>query len=154
MKTTIAAHLIAGAIFAAGLVGTSLPASAQVAHRIAAQIDANGVAAEYAQYRGRGFRGHGGVRRGFRGHGRGHGYRGRGYGRGYYGGGYRRRGIGSGALIGGLAAGALIGGAIASQAPAPNYGGNATAYCQQRFKSFDPASGTYLGYDGKRHPCP
>ena len=27
-------------------------------------------------------------------------------------------------------------------------------YCAQRFKSYDPASGTYLGYDGLRHPCP
>jgi hypothetical protein len=31
---------------------------------------------------------------------------------------------------------------------------DSTAYCMQRFKSYDPASGTYLGYDGKRHPCP
>lgn len=28
------------------------------------------------------------------------------------------------------------------------------AYCEQRFRSYDPASGTYLGYDGQRHPCP
>lgn len=33
-------------------------------------------------------------------------------------------------------------------------GGGDSAYCAQRFKSYDPASGTYLGYDGKRHPCP
>ncbi|HXH47367.1 MAG TPA: BA14K family protein [Bradyrhizobium sp.] len=33
-------------------------------------------------------------------------------------------------------------------------GGDSAAYCAQRFKSYDPASGTYLGYDGKRHPCP
>jgi hypothetical protein len=26
-------------------------------------------------------------------------------------------------------------------------------YCAQRYKSYDPASGTYLGYDGLRHPC-
>ena len=25
---------------------------------------------------------------------------------------------------------------------------------QRSFKSYDPASGTYLGYDGIRHPCP
>jgi hypothetical protein len=31
---------------------------------------------------------------------------------------------------------------------------NASAYCAQRFRSYDPASGTYLGYDGLRHPCP
>jgi hypothetical protein len=53
-------------------------------------------------------------------------------------------------VIGGLAAGALIGGAIAnSQAQA-----NASAYCAQRFRSYDPASGTYIGRDGVQRPCP
>lgn len=28
------------------------------------------------------------------------------------------------------------------------------AYCMERFRSYDPASGTYMGYDGLRHPCP
>ena len=28
------------------------------------------------------------------------------------------------------------------------------SYCVQRYRSYDPASGTYLGYDGLRHPCP
>jgi len=28
------------------------------------------------------------------------------------------------------------------------------AYCTQRYRSYDPASGTFLGYDGQRHPCP
>jgi hypothetical protein len=27
------------------------------------------------------------------------------------------------------------------------------ASCQARFRSFDPATGTYLGFDGRRHPC-
>jgi hypothetical protein len=49
-----------------------------------------------------------------------------------------------------------------SYAPAPavaagpmvaQNGGDAT-YCQQRFRSYDPSTGTYLGFDGKRHPCP
>jgi hypothetical protein len=31
---------------------------------------------------------------------------------------------------------------------------DAVAYCMQRFRSYDPSSGTYLGYDGLRHPCP
>ena len=31
---------------------------------------------------------------------------------------------------------------------------DAVAYCVQRFRSYDPRSGTYLGYDGLRHPCP
>jgi BA14K-like protein len=70
---------------------------------------------------------------------------------------YRRdRGnaLAAGAL--GLATGAIIGGAIAqSQAQAaPAYGGNAAAYCAQRFRSYDPASGTYVGYDGVRRACP
>ena len=32
-------------------------------------------------------------------------------------------------------------------------GGADPSYCAQRYKSYDPASGTYLGYDGLRHPC-
>jgi hypothetical protein len=27
------------------------------------------------------------------------------------------------------------------------------SYCAERYRSFDPASGTYLGYDGRRHLC-
>jgi hypothetical protein len=27
-------------------------------------------------------------------------------------------------------------------------------YCAQRFRSYDPSTGTYMGYDGQRHPCP
>ena len=99
-------------------------------------------------------RGGGGVRRGWRG-----------------GGGAR---VGAG--IAGLAAGAIIGGAIANSArpyygtgyyddpgyygsPGYVYGTPGVAvgddsYCAQRFKSWDPATGTYLGYDGLRHPCP
>jgi hypothetical protein len=101
---------------------------------------------EFSQWRGR---------RGWRGRGYGYrgGYRGRHYGRrGYYG----NRGAAIGAGVAGLAAGALIGGAIASQAAPARVGPgpDAVAYCSQRFKSYDPASGTYLGYDGKRHACP
>ena len=36
---------------------------------------------------------------------------------------------------------------------APGYGGDA-AYCASRYRSYDPATGTFLGYDGMRHPCP
>jgi hypothetical protein len=65
---------------------------------------------------------------------------------------WRHRHYGWGPAIGGLAAGAIIGGAIASsQAQARS---DEVAYCSQRFRSYDPASGTYLGYDGLRHPCP
>jgi len=102
-----------------------------------------------------GFRG--GPRFGYRGGGPRYGYRGGpryGYGGGYY---RHHRGWGGAAAAGvaGLAAGALIGSAIASQ-PGAVYveGGDPEAYCFRRFKSYDPASGTYLGYDGFRHPCP
>ena len=37
-------------------------------------------------------------------------------------------------------------------AVAPGGGGGA-AYCAQRYRSYDPASGTFLGFDGLRHPC-
>lgn len=72
---------------------------------------------------------------------------------------------------GGFAAGAIIGGALAAPyyyggyypyaypypPPPAYYGGPAgadAAYCAQRYKSYDPATGTFLGYDGARHPCP
>jgi hypothetical protein len=32
-------------------------------------------------------------------------------------------------------------------------GGDDASYCAQRYRSYDPASGTYLGFDGLRHPC-
>jgi hypothetical protein len=102
--------------------------------------------------------GHGGG--GWRG---GYGGGGREYGNGYgYGYGY---GYGGAALGLGLLGGAIIG----SQYPyydsgygyAAEYnvdpqdeGGDSPTYCASRFRSYDPASGTYLGYDGLRHPCP
>ncbi len=53
------------------------------------------------------------------------------------------------------------GGALAWAWPYYDYGyydgygdDSAVAYCVRRFKSYDPASGTYLGYDGRRHACP
>lgn len=87
-------------------------------------------------------------------------------GRRYYGGrGYYRGGNGgavAAGVLGGLAVGAMIGAAAAAPppppagyyAPAPAYGGGDwLAYCSSKYRSFDPASGTYLGYDGYRHPC-
>jgi hypothetical protein len=35
----------------------------------------------------------------------------------------------------------------------PRYA-DADAYCASRFRSYDPYSHTYLGYDGFRHHCP
>jgi BA14K-like protein len=103
-------------------------------------------------------------------------------GRGWHGGGGGWHGDrGRGGFIPGAVAGALIGGAIASQgygyygapgyyyapgsyyddqyyddgaaAPAPA-GDDAVTYCMQTYRSYDPASGTYQGFDGLRHPCP
>ncbi len=86
----------------------------------------------------------------------------------------RRGGGGAGPAVAAGIASLFIGGLIASQAyrpgpgyygyayvpgpgyyygPAPGYGG-AVAYCIRRFKSYDPYSMTYLGYDGYRHSCP
>jgi hypothetical protein len=65
---------------------------------------------------------------------------------------YHGGGGGAGALIGGLAAGAIIGGAIAAgqaNAAAQQH----AAYCAQRYRSYDPASNTFLARDGNRYPC-
>ncbi|MGB6756195.1 MAG: BA14K family protein [Xanthobacteraceae bacterium] len=32
--------------------------------------------------------------------------------------------------------------------------GDPVSYCMQRYRSYDTHSGTYLGTDGQRHPCP
>ncbi|SFI54908.1 BA14K family protein [Bradyrhizobium sp. Gha] len=77
-------------------------------------------------------------------------------------------GFAAGAAIGGLGSYAYYGGPYyddsyyddgyyddgAAVAVVPDGGGDAAAYCAQRYRSYDPASGTYLGYDGLRHPCP
>ena len=91
-------------------------------------------------------------------------------GRGGYGG-YRGHRGGGGGVAAGIIGGMILGGIIASQArpyyydyppayyyPAPAYraypADPAIAYCMQRFRSYDPYSMTYQGYDGLRHPCP
>lgn len=98
----------------------------------------------------------------------------------YYGGGWRGgwrggywrgggwRGGGWGYYGGGFAAGAILGGMLAAPYyypppyyyyPAPGYYEGAAPdgaidYCIRRFRSYDLRSGTYLGNDGYRHPCP
>jgi hypothetical protein len=76
--------------------------------------------------------------------------RGRGVGRGR-GGGWGRGGGDLGAAIGIGVGASVIGGAIAAGAAQQQ---NSINYCMQRFRSYDPQSGTYLGNDGYRHPCP
>ncbi|HET7384670.1 MAG TPA: BA14K family protein [Pseudolabrys sp.] len=107
-----------------------------------------------------------------------YGWRGGGY--GWRGGGWGWGGVGAGlaagAIIGGVLAApyyygggpyyAYGGGPYYAYgggpyyAPAPGYyaqpygGDDAVAYCMQRYRSYDPRSGTFLGNDGYRHPCP
>lgn len=154
MRTIVTGGLLAAVVGTALSVVTVAPASAQLARPQAAVALAgdNNLVTD-VQWRRGGW--------GYRGGWRGYGWRGYGY----------RPWVGAGV---GLATGLAIGGALAAPyyygppavyydepyygaAPvyrAPGGGGNAVAYCMQRFKSYDPASGTYLGYDGRRHPCP
>jgi len=78
---------------------------------------------------------------------------------------WHHHGWGWGGPAAGFAAGAVIGSALAAPyyygppayayAPGPPpYAGDPEAYCESRFRSYDPASRTYMGYDGRRHPCP
>jgi hypothetical protein len=152
--------LAVAATAALGTFGLAAPAPAQAqtapVNELVAALQKGELQTSYVQYRDhrRVYRGPRVVERryypGRRYYGRRYGY----YPRGYY---YRRdRGdaLAAGAL--GLATGAIIGGALAQQAQ-PTYvapGGSTHAYCAQRYRSYDPASGTYLGYDGRRHPCP
>lgn len=95
---------------------------------------------------------------------------------GYYGG-YYDHDPGAAVVAGifGLAAGAIIAGALAPPvypvapyraaphrvAPhrvspyrvSPRYATSDVAYCSRKYRSFDPVSFTYLGYDGRRHYC-
>jgi|SRR6185369_13478484 len=90
-------------------------------------------------------------------------WRGRGWGHGSY---YDR----GGGIIGGVIGG-IIGNVIAEQfrpqpyypppvfyqPPQPNYVPEYNAsmqYCMQRFRSYNPQTGYYFGYDNQYHPCP
>ncbi len=102
------------------------------------------------------------------------------WGGGWGGRGWGGRGWGWG-VGAGLLGGAIIGGALAAPyyygygpyyppayygpgpyGPQPAYGapayggppGDAAAYCMRRYHSYDPSTGTFLGNDGARHPCP
>lgn len=118
------------------------------------------LAAVDASARGRGHGGwHGGGHAGWHGggwHGGGRRY----YGGGYYGGGgyYNGGNVAGAAIAGGilgLATGAIIAGSAANAAAPPAGVGdpNWVAYCARKYKSFDPATGTFLSYDGQRYLC-
>jgi hypothetical protein len=80
--------------------------------------------------------------------------------RGYY---YRRHDNGAAVAAGvaGLAAGALIAGAIANQAqaqpaappPPGTVSPSVAAYCARKYRSYDPATGTFLASNGMRYVC-
>lgn len=68
------------------------------------------------------------------------------------------------AAAAGLVGGLILGAAAASAAnqarqpqvyyaPGPAADPNWISYCSAKYRSFDPRTGTYLGYDGLRHPC-
>lgn len=78
-------------------------------------------------------------------------YRGsNGYRRGSHGRNYgRNAGLGIGA--------AIIGGIILSEAARAQHRqehGGAWERCAQTYRSFEPSTGMYTGYDGERHTCP
>lgn len=51
----------------------------------------------------------------------------------------------------GVASAVAVGAVANSNALAAD---DVVAYCMQRFRSYNPATGTYTGYDGFQHPCP
>jgi hypothetical protein len=128
------------ALAGAAVLVSALPASATpVQDRPLPQIDQAYPNESYAQYYRRGYRPY---------------YRDR-----YY----YRRGNGSAVAAGvaGLAAGALIAGAIANQAqaqpaappPPGTIDPQMAAYCARKYRSYDPATGTFLATNGMRYVC-
>jgi hypothetical protein len=88
----------------------------------------------------------------------GYGY-GYGYDDGYYGG-YRRDEFWPGRVAGDIVGGAIGTADAIATAPFRALNGNPSyamgpdvSYCAQRYRSYDPASGTFMGHDGRRHPC-
>jgi hypothetical protein len=128
------------ALAGAAVLVSALPASATpLQDRPLPQIDQAYPNESYAQYYRRGYRPY---------------YRDR-----YY----YRRGNGSAVAAGvaGLAAGALIAGAIANQAqaqpaappPPGTIDPQMAAYCARKYRSYDPATGTFLATNGMRYVC-
>lgn len=147
MLTQIKSVLKAG--LAAAVLATSfiaLPASAQAQSGVAADGSY-----QVADHRGN-WRGGNDWRR----HGNRH-YGNRYYGgRGYY---YNDNNWGGAAAAGvlGLATGAIIANSMNQPRydDAPRYyaGDDYIAYCSSRYRSFNPRTGTFTGYDGLQHRC-
>ncbi len=68
-------------------------------------------------------------------------------------------GLAAGALASGLVTGTVQPRAAAPSGGVPSAGGYPYGsdgyyrYCSSKYRSFDPSSGTFLGYDGNRHYC-
>jgi len=126
------------ALVGTAMLASALPASATpVQNRPLPQIDQAYPNESYAQY----------YRRGYRPYYRHHHHHG-------------GNGAAVAAGVAGLAAGALIAGAIANQAqaqPAPPPPGTVdpqlAAYCARKYRSYDPATGTFLATNGMRYVC-
>ena len=76
---------------------------------------------------------------------------------GYYhwrGGCYVQRGDGAWIVVAPRYCGPVVTYAPPLYAPVPPEIADAIAYCARRYRSYDPVTQTYLGYDGLRHPCP
>ncbi|WP_238858084.1 BA14K family protein [Faunimonas pinastri] len=131
--------LVAGFVASATVVAAASPAFADEPWM---RGNRGGFAGDHGGHHGgRDFRGHDRHGGGWdRGH---HGYR-HGYNRHDY---YRHRhhGDAGAAAAFGLAAGAIAGAAASSA----SHGSS----CAARFKSYNPRTHTYLGYDGQRHVC-
>ena len=69
--------------------------------------------------------------------------------RGYYG--AAAGAIGAGAYYGGYGYGSDQ---YYDYDPGQGSSAESTNSCAARFRSYNPATGTYLGYDGLNHPCP
>lgn len=71
-------------------------------------------------------------------------------------GGWYYRNNNNGAWIAAGIAGLALGAAAASAMRNNNNANNAdiVAYCARKFRSYNPRTGTYTGYDGLQHPCP
>jgi len=166
MKRTIKALLVGAlstAVVATSAVTLPLSASAQTAPGASGSYD---VAQNWNGNRGPGWQGRQwrGQGPGWRGPARGPGWRGPGWrgpgaryrgwnGPGWYGGRYYRNSeaaLAAGVI--GLAAGAIIAGAANQQQRYSNTS-EYIAYCSQRYRSFNPNTGFYTGYDGRQHRC-
>ncbi|ODT18252.1 MAG: hypothetical protein ABS35_24090 [Kaistia sp. SCN 65-12] len=142
---------LAAAIVATSFLATPIAAQAQSGVRADGTFQVAdhrgwGGRKDWRWNRGHGHRGYyGGYRGGYRGY-----YGGPRY---YYGGGDYWGGAAAAGIIG-LAAGAMIANSM-NQPRYYNggYGGDYYSYCSSRYRSFNPRTGTYTGYDGYQHRC-